>query len=206
MSSTQTPEGELRQIITGYCNRPDYPDIERLKNLLNKVSGDQSYKLLSSIRDYDNNTMLTLAARQRRNTEVCVTLLSSLTPAGRLKLILVNKFTALHQASYEGHTDTVSGILNCLTAEQQLQLVFTQDSDGNTALHDAAQGGSTETVKILLDNLTPEQQLQLLSVKNRKDETAYQKAAGIYKHLASNIMTTLEHYQKEADYRVNYRE
>ena len=78
--------------------------------------------------------MLTEAA-YRGHTELCVTLLSSLPPDDRLKLILVKKRTALHWAAYQGYTETVSDILNCLTAEQQLQLLFTQDIAGDTALH-----------------------------------------------------------------------
>ena len=146
--------------------------------------------------------MLKVAA-VRGHTELCVTLLSSLPPADRLKLILVNKYTALHWAAHWGDTETVSGILNCLTAEQQLQLLFTQDSGGDTALHNAALWGHTETVKTLLDILTPEQQLKLLSVRNIKVMTASEEAAGYHETL--DIMRTLAHYQNEADYTINYR-
>ena len=140
---------------------------ESIRNQLTKVSEDLRYELLASITDNDGDTVLTRAA-YRGHTELCVTLLSSLPPADRLKLIRVNKRTALHRAAYWGYTYTVSGILNCLTAEQQLQLLFTQDFRGDTALHKAVQFGHTETVKRQLDNLTPEQQLQLLSVKNKR--------------------------------------
>ena len=58
-------------------------------------------------------------------------------------------------------------------------------------------------MKALLDNLTPEQQLKLLSVQNEEGKTASQRAAGLFG--TSNTMTTLEQYQKEADYGVNYR-
>ena len=58
-------------------------------------------------------------------------------------------------------------------------------------------------MKTLLDNLTPEQQLLLLAVQNKKGMTAYEEAAGQYTNL--DTMRTLEYYQKEADYRVNYR-
>ena len=162
MSYTNTASSELRQILTKYCNHyRNIPDIESIRNLLTKVSEDLRYELFSSITDSDGDTVLAEAA-WRGHTELCITLLSSLPSADRLKLILVNKHTALHWAADGGHTETVSGILTCLTAEQQLQLLFKQDSDGNTALHYAAQEGRTETVKTMIDNLTPEQQLQLL--------------------------------------------
>ena len=96
MSSTHAAARDLRQILTDYCISYDttrFPDIERLKNLLCKVSDDQRYELLSAITDDYRNTALIVAAG-RGHTELCVTLLSSLPPADRLKLILVNKDTA----------------------------------------------------------------------------------------------------------------
>ena len=151
--------------------------MKNVKNLLCKVSDDQRYELLSSIRHSVSGDAVLTRAATRGHAELCVTLLSSLSPADRLKLILVNKYTALHWATYSGRTETVSGILNCLTADQQLQLLFTQNSDGNTALHYAARRGHTETVKILLDNLPPEQQLDLLSTQNRFGDTVLHVSA-----------------------------
>ena len=194
MSSTNTASDELSQILTEYCHRYMHiSDIEIVENPLTQVSEALRYKLLSSITNSVGHTVLTLAS-YRGHTEMCVTLLSSLPPADRLKLILVDEHTALHYAAYRGHTETVSGILNCLTAEQQLQLLSTQDSDGNTALHYAARREHTETVKTMLDNLTPEQQLQLLAVQNKEEAAGYYRAERI-----------LENYLKDADYRVNFR-
>ena len=149
MSSTNTASDELRDILTTYCNHyRNNLDIKSVRSLLPKVSEDLRYELLASIRDSVGDTVLTRAACIA-DTKLCVTLLSSLPPADRLKLILVNKATALHSAAYRGHTETVSGILNCLTADQQLQLMFTQNSDGNTALHDVAQYRDSEgTVRL----------------------------------------------------------
>ena len=92
MSSNQTAE-ELSKILNDYYNSMGhiYPDIERLKNLFSEVSDAQRCELLSSIR---GDTVLTKAAELGK-TELCVTLLSSLPQADRLKLILVNKRTAL---------------------------------------------------------------------------------------------------------------
>ena len=193
----------LREILIEYCiHIRNISDTASVKSLLTKVSENLRYELLASITDSDGDSVLTLAAG-RGHRELCVTLLSSLPPADRLQLILVNKFTALHTAAAQGYTDTISGILNCLTADQHLQLLFTQDRDGGTAFHDAAQKGHTETVKTLLDNLTPDQQLKLLSVQNKKRKTATQHAAAYYGN--SDTETALEHYQKEADYGVNFR-
>ena len=201
MSSTSTAADELRQILTEYCNR--YMNIsDSVENLLSQVSEDLRYELLSSITYSNGNTVLEQAAG-RGHTELCVTLLSSLPPADRLKLILVNKRTALHWAAYWDYTETVSGILSCLTADQQLQLLFTQDSFGNTALHYAARKRLTETAKTLLDIITPEQQLKLLPVKNEEGNTASQEAVGYGG--TSYTLRTLELYQTEADYRVNFR-
>ena len=197
MSSTDTASDELRQLLTEYCNhKRNISNIENVKNLLNQVSEDLRYGLLG---DY-GTTVLAVAAK-RGHTELCVTLLSSLPPADRLKLILVTKYTALHSAASKGHTETVSGILNCLSADQQLQLLFTLDSDGDTALHDAALNGHTEIVKTLLDNLRPEQQLQLLSVQNYDGKTAFQRAADDKQKETQMI---LKKYERYADFEVNY--
>ena len=242
MSSTNTASDKLSRILTEYCHAGgNISAIEIVENLLSQVSEALRYELLSSVTNSFGDTVLRVAA-YRGHTELYVTLLSSLPPADRLKLILVNKYTALHTAACWGYTETVSGIMDCLTADQQLQLLctqnsdgdtalhdaarlentetvkalldimtpeqqlqplFTQNSDGNTALHKAALTGRTETVKTLLDNLTPEQQLQLLSVKNKDGETATQHAVGYYSN--PDTITALEHYQVEADNRVNYR-
>ena len=96
MSSTNTASDELSQILTEYRNHyRNISDIKVVENPLTQVSEDQRYELLSSITDSDGNTVLTVAA-YRGHTELCVTLLSSLPPADRLKLILVDDITALH--------------------------------------------------------------------------------------------------------------
>ena len=124
MTSTQSAD-ELRHILTVYCLSlgTKCPDIEKLKTLLSKVSDGQIYDFLSSIKGdvEDMPTVLTLAARMG-HTGLCVTLLSSSPPADRLKLILVNKCTTLYGAAYEGHTETVSGILNCLTTHRKISV------------------------------------------------------------------------------------
>ena len=178
MSSTQTAADELRQILTDYCNslRTKCAVIERLRNLLSKVADDQRCDLLASLRYSNGHTVLTRAAFIG-HTQLCVTLLSFLPPADRLKLILVDKLTALHLAATEGHTETVSGELNCLTAEQRFGLLFTGHMIGDTALHYAAREGHLETVKALLDNLAPEQQLHLLFTQNSFGDTALHRAA-----------------------------
>ena len=173
MSSNQTAE-ELSKILNDYYNSMGhiYPDIERLKNLLSQVSDAQRCELLSSIRGDE----VLIEAAQLGKTELCVTLLSSLPQADRLKFIPVDELRPFHFAALWRYTETISGILNCLTAEQQLQLLCAQDSDGNTALHDAAWRGHTETVKTLLDNLTPEQLLKINLVRDNGGHTALHKA------------------------------
>ena len=54
--------------------------------------------------------------------------------------------TPLHWASEEGHTETVTAILDCLTPEQQLKLISTRDNCGGTAIHWASQKGHTDTI------------------------------------------------------------
>ena len=107
MSSDNTATDELRQILTEYCNHDmNISDIKSVKSLLTQVSEDLRYELLVSITGLVGDTALTEAA-YRGHTELCVTLLSSLPSADRLKLILVDKDTALHTAACIGHTETV---------------------------------------------------------------------------------------------------
>ena len=115
----------------------------------------------------------------------------------------ISVILALHHAVNHRDKSSVKTLLDGLTPEQQLKLLFTQDKKGKTALHDAARKGHTDAVKTLLDYLTPEQQLNLLSVQNKKGMTAFEEAAGRYTD--TDTMRTLEHYQKEAQYGVNYR-
>ena len=99
------------------------------------------------------------------------------------------------------------GCFGAGTAVESAAPPFFRDSEwnraGNTALHDAARERHTETVKTILDDLTPDQQLQLLAVKNKEGKTASQEAAEYYR--SADIMRILENYQKDADYRVNFR-
>ena len=178
MSSIHRAAHELTQIVKDYCYSygAKCPDIERLRSVLSGVSDNERYELVSSIRDSFGYTVLTRAG-ERGHTELCVTLLLSIPLADRLKLILVNKRTALQAAASRGYPETISGILNCLTADQQLNLLFTQNIGGDTALLDAALNGHTEIVKNLLDNLTPEQQLQLLFTQVSDGGTALHYAA-----------------------------
>ena len=100
MSSTNTASDELREILADYCKPyKGISDIEIVKNLLTQVSEDLRYELLSSITEINGKTVLTEAA-WRGHTELCVTLLSSLPSADRLKLILVDDITALHWAAW----------------------------------------------------------------------------------------------------------
>ena len=76
-------------------------DIKIVENLITKVSEDLRYELLSSITDSVGYTVLKNAA-SRGHTELCVTLLSSLPPADRLKLILVENtqlYIMLHHSA-----------------------------------------------------------------------------------------------------------
>ena len=139
-------------------------------------------------------------------TETVKGILNCLTADQQLQLLFTHDSdgdTALHDAASKGHTETVKTLLDRLTPEQQMKLLFTQDIDGKTALHFAARWGHTEAMKTLLDNLTPEQQLQLLAVQNKEGKTASQEADWYYG--AADRMRILQHYQKEADYRLNFR-
>ena len=114
----------------------------------------------------------------------------------------ISVILALHHAVKHRDKSSVETLLDGLTPDQQLQLLFTRDSYGDTALHVAARNGYTETVKALLEILTPEQQLKILSVENRYGNNASQETARNYR--TTDTITALVQYQIEADYRVNF--
>ena len=55
----------------------------------------------------------------------------------------------LHVAASFGHTESVKMILDCLTADQQIQLMSVQDCECDTAIQCAESEGCTDTVRIL---------------------------------------------------------
>ena len=105
--------------------------------------------LLSSVTQrYSGSTPLNWAA-SRGNTEIISTLLTSLqSSANRLKLLMVDKWTPLHYAAFCCHTESVKTILDCLTADQQKQIMSVQRS-GKTAMQLAEIHRHTDTVRIL---------------------------------------------------------
>ena len=55
----------------------------------------------------------------------------------------------LHVAASFGHTESVKMILDCLTADQQIQLMSVQDCHGRTAIQCAERRGHTDIVRVL---------------------------------------------------------
>ena len=89
-------------------------------------------------------------AADRDDTEMISTVLTSLqSSADRLKLLMVDKYTPLHTAASWGRTESVKMILDCLTADQQIQIMSIQSISGETAIHGAERSRHTETVRIL---------------------------------------------------------
>ena len=77
---------------------------------------------------------------------------------------MVDKYdTHLHLAARWGHTESVKMILDCLTADQQIQIMSVQDWRGEKAIKKAERGGHTDTVRVLreyqhrADNLIKEE-------------------------------------------------
>ena len=108
--------------------------------------------LLSSVmQGYSGSTPLVCAA-ERDHTKMISTLLTSLqSSANRLKLLMVDRYsTPLHLAAFSGHTESVKVILDCLTADQQIQIMSVQDGwFCETAIQKAETWGHTDTVRIL---------------------------------------------------------
>ena len=149
--STQSAEQLLQKMMTQYCNlwpSSVYPDMDKLRKVLTQLSDQQKLHILQQ-RYSVFGTPLDYAA-VRDHTEIISTLLTSLqSSAYRLKLLMVYKNTPLHAAAHWGNTESVKMILDCLTADQQIQLMSVQDWDGKTIIQRADHRGQTDTVRVL---------------------------------------------------------
>ena len=120
-----------------------------LRDVLTLLSDQQKLHILQQ--KYSDWTPLECAAYWG-HTEIIHTLLVSLqSSADRLKLLMVYRFyTPLHVAAICGHTESVKMILDCLTADQQIQIMSVQsDWKGETAIQLADRRGRTDTVRVL---------------------------------------------------------
>ena len=123
------------------------PDIEKLRELLSKVTYEQKLNILQQTKSERHSTALRKAA-YRDDAEMITTILSSLQSSDRLKLLMMRdnmKHTALHIAALRCHTESVKAILDTLTAAQQIQLLTAEDGYGKTAVEMA----SGETADVL---------------------------------------------------------
>ena len=143
--------------MTQYCNlyRPSsvYPDMKKLREVLTQLSDQQKLDILQqkySGKGYPFWRSALYCAAVRDDTEIISTLLTSIqSSADRLKLLMVDdKWTPLHEATCWVHTDSVKMILNCLTANQQIQIMSVQ-IDGMTAIQMAERRGQTVSVRVL---------------------------------------------------------
>ena len=148
--STQSAEQTLQDMMSQYCDYPPvYPDMKKLREVLTQLSDENKLHILQQ-RHSIWGTALHCAAL-RDHTEIISTLLTSLpSSANRLKLLMVDKYyTPLRLAVNFGHTESVRMILDCLTADQQIQLMPVQSSGDMTAIQYAESTGRTDTVRIL---------------------------------------------------------
>ena len=156
--------------MTQYCVQYVYPDMKKLREVLTQLSDQQKLHILQQ--EYSGlHTPLYWAAR-RDHTEIISTLLTSLqSSAYRLKLLMVDdEYTPLHKAALWGKTESVKMILDCLAADQQIQIMSVQDCDGLTAIQWAETGICTDTERILreyqhrADNLMKEEYSKLMII------------------------------------------
>ena len=138
----------LKDMMREYVRSSKYHrDIEKLRELLSKVTDEQKLNILQQTKSEKDRTALH-AAERIADAEVITTILSSLQSSDRLKLLMMKDywmFTPLHAAAWRGHTESVKAILNSLTADQQMQLLTAEDLYGKTAVEWA----SGETADVL---------------------------------------------------------
>ena len=124
-----------------YVRRSEYhPDMEKLRELLSKVTDEQKLNILQQTKIGRDRTALHVAAG-RNDAEMITTILSSLDSSYRLDPLMEKDFirrTPLHIAARGGHTESVKAILGSLTADQQIHLLPEEDWYGETAVEMAS--------------------------------------------------------------------
>ena len=133
-----------------YLRRYDYhPDMERLRELLSKVTDEQKLNILQLAKSDLGRTALHEAV-YRTDAAMLTTVLPSLQSSERLKLFMMkdgNDCTILHAAVSIGHTYSVKAILNSLTTDQQMQLLTVEEDWRSRTAVEMASG---ETLDALL--------------------------------------------------------
>ena len=131
-----------------YVRNSEYhQDIEKLRDLLCKITDEQKLNILQQTKNRSDETALHVAA-DIDDAEMITTILSSLQSSDRLKLLMMrddDNNTPLHAAAQGGHTESVRAILTSMTADQQIELLAAERWDCKAAV-DMASG---ETAYVL---------------------------------------------------------
>ena len=139
-------------MMWGYCKRFVYPDMKKLREVLTQLSDQQKLHILQQ--KYLGWGPSLYCAARRDHTEIISTLLTSIqSSADKFKLLMVYEHTPLHAAAFFGHTESVKVMLDCLTADQQIQIMSVQDDSwgGKTAIQHAKNDGNSDTVRVLTE-------------------------------------------------------
>ena len=170
--SRRSAEKLLQGMMTQYTKHwPSsvYPDMKKLREVLTQLSDQQKLHILQQ--KYSGWIPLRHAA-YRDHTEIISTLLTSLqSSADRLKLLMVYKGTPLHVAVRFGRTESAKMMLDCLTADQQIQLMSVQNRWDRTAIQMAENEGHTDTARVL----TKYRQSALIEYQQRAERSKKQQ-------------------------------
>ena len=151
VSTQSSADQTLQYMMRQYCDlwsSPISPDMAKLREVLTQLSDEQKLHILQQ--RYPRCWTPLHWAAWRGHSELLSTLLLSLrSSAERLKLLMVHKWTPLHVAALYGHTESVKKILDCLTADQQIQIMTAQSGVGMTAIQGAEIRHHTDTVRVM---------------------------------------------------------
>ena len=152
----------LQDMMEQYCKPVSssvYPDMKKLREVLTLLSDQQKLhilkpKLLHILKQKHPVLTPLRRAAAKNHTEIINTLLSSLqSSADRFRLLMVivdDEDTPLHTAAFWGNTESVKMILDCLTLDQQIQIMSVQ-CRGDTAIQLAENDRHTDTVRVLTE-------------------------------------------------------
>ena len=135
-------------MIVQYC-QPDalYPHEDHLSRFLAQIPEDH-LRLEVIMRQYGERTPLHWATRQNHYNMIRI-MLESLPHVDRLTLLKVRKWTPLHDAARWNNAEAVRAIMDCLTPEQQGELLNMPDEDGETASDVAVRMRARDVLPIL---------------------------------------------------------
>ncbi|XP_067944846.1 uncharacterized protein [Watersipora subatra] len=168
-----TTEAELQVALVEYIDKALVKEI--LIELLKNTPPATKCACLMSARGEINpdQTALTKAVRDNDLSTV-KHMLSDLSHDQVFEVVKThnnNRYTALHEAGWGGHTEVITYILSQLHEKDHYASLRLQTDYKNTPLHFAAQARHLEALQVMMSSVSPTQRTRLLRMETKTQET-----------------------------------